>query len=71
MLMLSRCVEALKIEYNVFTMNLIWSHHLERRRESRILRILKYVDREFDIHILAFYVKSLRFDDAKSFHQSI
>ena len=59
-LMLSRCIKILKIEYNIFIMNFIWNHHLTARRESEIQRVLKYVNREFDVRILSNYVRSLK-----------
>lgn len=67
-LMLSRCARALKTEYNVFIMSLVWDHYLERRKESRLQRILKYANREFEVRILLFYVRFMNssiFDEAK------
>ena len=59
LLMLSRCTRALEIDYNVFTMILIWDHHFGNRRESRIHKVLKYANRGFGIRIFPRYAGSL------------
>ena len=57
--MLLRCARTLKSEYNIFNMNLIWNYHLTSRRKSRIEKIFKYVNREFDLRILLSYARFL------------
>lgn len=58
-LMLPRCARAIETGYSVFTMDLIWGHHLGNRRESQEIRIFKYADRGFGLRILPSYAKSL------------
>ncbi|KAL8733561.1 MAG: hypothetical protein Q9166_001969 [cf. Caloplaca sp. 2 TL-2023] len=58
-LMLPRCARAIETGYNVFTMDLIWGHHLGNRRESQEVRVFKYADRGFGMRILPSYVQSL------------
>ncbi|KAL8633782.1 hypothetical protein Q9189_000518 [Teloschistes chrysophthalmus] len=58
-LMLPRCARALESGYSVFTMDLIWGHHLGNRRETQEVRLFKYADRGFGMRILPSYVKSL------------
>ncbi|KAL8777369.1 MAG: hypothetical protein Q9194_002596 [Teloschistes cf. exilis] len=58
-LMLPRCARALESGYSVFTMDLIWGHHLGNRRETQEIRLFKYADRGFGMRILPSYVKSL------------
>ncbi|KAL8932077.1 MAG: hypothetical protein Q9216_006972 [Gyalolechia sp. 2 TL-2023] len=58
-LMLPRCARAIETGYSVFTMDLIWGHHLGNRRETQESRVLKYADRGFGLRILPSYVKSL------------
>lgn len=44
-LMLPRCARAIETGYSVFTMDLIWGHHLGNRRETQESRLFKYTDR--------------------------
>lgn len=62
-LMLPRCARAIETGYSVFTMDLIWGHHLSDRRETQESRIFKYADRGFGLRILPSYAKSLEEDD--------
>ncbi|KAL8953396.1 MAG: hypothetical protein Q9222_000773 [Ikaeria aurantiellina] len=58
-LMLPRCARALETGYSVFTMDLVWGHHLAHRRESQEVRVFKYADRGFGLRILPSYVRTL------------
>lgn len=58
--MLPRCARALETGHTVFTMDLVWGHHLGRRRETRLQRIFKYANRGFGVRILPSYVRSLQ-----------
>ncbi|KAL8724365.1 MAG: hypothetical protein Q9181_006858 [Wetmoreana brouardii] len=58
-LMLPRCARALETGYSVFTMDLIWGHHLGNRRETQVVRVFQYADRGFGLRILPSYVRSL------------
>ncbi|KAL9024300.1 MAG: hypothetical protein Q9196_006616 [Gyalolechia fulgens] len=58
-LMLPRCARAIETGYSVFTMDLIWGHHLGNRRETQEIRVFKYADRGFGLRILPSYVRSL------------
>ncbi|KAL8956496.1 MAG: hypothetical protein Q9183_006291, partial [Haloplaca sp. 2 TL-2023] len=58
-LMLPRCARALETGYSIFTMDLIWGHHLGNRRETQEVRAFKYADRGFGLRILPSYVRSL------------
>ncbi|KAL8692872.1 MAG: hypothetical protein Q9224_003872 [Gallowayella concinna] len=58
-LMLPRCARAIETGYCVFTMDLIWGHHLSRRRETQEIRVFKYADRGFGMRLLPSYVRSL------------
>ncbi|KAL8867203.1 MAG: hypothetical protein Q9174_005813, partial [Haloplaca sp. 1 TL-2023] len=58
-LMLPRCARALETGYSIFTMDLIWGHHLGNRRETQEVRVFKYADRGFGLRILPSYVRSL------------
>lgn len=64
--MLPRCARAIETGYNTFTMELIWGHHLGRRRKTRIERIFKYADRGFGLRILPSFAKSLQSEDLKA-----
>lgn len=61
-LMLPRCARAIETGYSIFTMDLIWGHHLSDHRASQRMRILKYADRGFGIRILPSYARSLEED---------
>ena len=61
-LMLPRFVRALETGSSMFTMDLIWGHHLGHRRASQENRVFKYADRGFGLRILPSYARSLRFD---------
>ena len=61
-LMLPRCARAIETGYSVFTMELVWGHHLGNRRASQENRILKYADRGFGIRFLPSYIRSLEED---------
>ncbi|KAL8800663.1 MAG: hypothetical protein Q9182_005033 [Xanthomendoza sp. 2 TL-2023] len=50
---------AIETGYCVFTMDLIWGHHLSKRRETQEIRVFKYADRGFGIRLLPSYVRSL------------
>ncbi|KAI4166976.1 MAG: hypothetical protein LQ343_007581 [Gyalolechia ehrenbergii] len=58
-LMLPRCARAIETGYSVFTMDLVWGHHLGNRRETQEIRVFKYADRGFGLRILPSYVRSL------------
>ena len=60
--MLPRCARALETGYSVFTMDLIWGHHLGDRRATQDIRVFKYADRGFGLRILPSYAKSLELD---------
>ena len=57
--MLPRCARAIETGYSVFTMELVWGHHLGDRRASQDTRILKYADRGFGVRFLPSYARSL------------
>ena len=61
-LMLPRCARAIETGYSVFTMDLVWGHHLSDRRASQESRIFKYADRGFGLRILPSYGRSLEED---------
>ena len=65
-LMLPRCARAIETGYSVFTMALIWGHHLGERRESRISRIFKYANRGFGLRILPSFARSLEMDNLEA-----
>ena len=58
-LMLPRCARAIETGYSVFTMDLVWGHHLGDRRASQENRVFKYADRGFGLRILPSYARSL------------
>ena len=60
--MLPRCARAIETGYSVFTMDLVWGHHLGDRRASQDGRIFKYADRGFGIRFLPSYARSLEED---------
>ena len=62
-LMLPRCARAIETGYSVFTMDLVWGHHLGDRRSSQEKRIFKYADRGFGLRILPSYCRSLEEDN--------
>lgn len=57
--MLPRCARAIETGYSVFTMDLVWGHHLGDRRASQDNRIFKYADRGFGLRFLPSYARSL------------
>ena len=57
--MLPRCARAIETGYSVFTMDLVWGHHLGDRRASQDSRIFKYADRGFGLRFLPSYARSL------------
>lgn len=61
-LMLPRCARAIETGYSVFTMDLIWGHHLSGRKKTQQSRVFKYADRGFGLRILPSYAKSLEED---------
>ena len=65
-LMLPRCARAIETGYSVFTMDLVWGHHLSERRASQEVRIFKYADRGFGLRILPSYVQSLEMGDLEA-----
>ena len=65
-LMLPRCARAIETGYSVFTMDLVWGHHLGHRRASQELRIFKYADRGFGLRILPSYARSLEEDNLEA-----
>ena len=71
-LMLPRCARAIETGYSVFTMDLVWGHHLSDRRASQDNRVFKYADRGFGMRILPSYCRSLEEDnlEATIFKQS-
>ena len=65
-LMLPRCARAIETGYSVFTMDLVWGHHLGDRRASQENRIFKYADRGFGLRILPSYGRSLEEDNLEA-----
>ena len=65
-LMLPRCARAIETGYSVFTMDLVWGHHLGNRRASQEIRIFKYADRGFGLRILPSYARSLEEDNLEA-----
>ena len=61
-LMLPRFVRALETGYSVFSMDLIWGHHLRDRRATQEARVFKYADRGFGIRFLPSYARSIQED---------
>ena len=61
-LMLPRCARALETGYNIFTMDLIWGHHLGDRRASQETRIFKYASRGYGMRMLPSYIKAIESD---------
>lgn len=57
--MLPRSVRALETGYSVFSMDLVWGHHLRERRATQASRTFKYADRGFGIRFLPSYARSL------------
>jgi len=64
--MLPRCARAIETGYSVFTMDLVWGHHLGDRRASQDSRVFKYADRGFGIRFLPSYARSLEEDQLES-----
>lgn len=62
-LMLPRFARAIETGYSVFTMDLIWGHHLGDRRATQEKRVFKYADRGFGLRILPSYAKALEEDN--------
>ncbi|KAL9632676.1 MAG: hypothetical protein Q9164_005168 [Protoblastenia rupestris] len=58
-LMLPRFVRALETGYSVFTMDLIWGHHLGDRRATQESRVFKYANRGFGLRFLPSYARSI------------
>ena len=65
-LMLPRCARAIETGYSVFTMDLVWGHHLSDRRASQDNRVFKYADRGFGMRILPSYCRSLEEDNLEA-----
>lgn len=65
-LMLPRCARAIETGYSVFTMDLVWGHHLGDRRASQENRIFKYADRGFGLRILPSYGRSVEEDNLEA-----
>lgn len=65
-LMLPRCARAIETGYSVFTMDLVWGHHLSHRRASQDSRIFKYADRGFGLRILPSYARSIEEDNLEA-----
>ena len=61
-LMLPRCARAVETGYSVFTMDLIWGHHLGDRRATQEARVFKYANRGFGLRILPTYIRALEDD---------
>ena len=64
--MLPRCARAIETGYSVFTMDLVWGHHLGDRRASQDSRIFKYADRGFGIRLLPSYARSIEEEKLES-----
>ncbi|KAL6719081.1 hypothetical protein ACLMJK_003316 [Lecanora helva] len=60
--MLPRCARSIETGYSVFTMDLVWGHHLGDRRASQDSRIFKYADRGFGLRFLPSYARALEED---------
>lgn len=65
-MMLPRCARAIETGYSVFTMDLVWGHHLGDRRASQEIRLFKYADRGFGLRILPSYGRSLEEDNLEA-----
>ena len=65
-LMLPRCARAIETGYSLFTMDLVWGHHVGDRRATQDSRVFKYADRGFGIRFLPSYARSLEEDDLES-----
>ena len=65
-LMLPRCARAIETGYSVFTMDLVWGHHLGGRRASQEIRVFKYAERGFGLRILPSYCRSLEEDNLEA-----
>lgn len=65
-LMLPRCARAIETGYSVFTMDMVWGHHLGNRRASQHSRIFKYAERGFGVRFLPTYARSLEEDTLES-----
>lgn len=65
-LMLPRCARAIETGYSVFSMDLVWGHHLGDRRASQDVRVFKYAQRGFGIRFLPSYARSLEKDNLES-----
>lgn len=70
--MLPRCARAIETGYSIFTMDLVWGHHLGDRRATQESRVFKYADRGFGIRFLPSYARSLEEDglEAATFQHS-
>ena len=64
--MLPRCARAIETGYSVFTMDLVWGHHLRDRSASQESRIFKYAFRGFGIRFLPSYARALEDDKLES-----
>ena len=62
-LMLPRFARAMETGYSVFTMDLVWGHHLGNRRATQEKRVFKYADRGFGLRFLPSYARSLEEDN--------
>ena len=70
--MLPRCARAIETGYSVFTMELVYDHHLGNRQASQESRLFKYAERGFGLRILPSYAKSLEgsLEEFANTHQS-
>ena len=65
-MMLPRCARAIETGYSVFTMDLVWGHHLGDRKASQEIRLFKYADRGFGLRLLPSYARSLEEDNLEA-----
>ena len=64
--MLPRCARAIETGYSIFTMDLVWGHHLGNRRATQDTRVFKYAERGFGIRILPSYARSIEEESLES-----
>ena len=70
-LMLPRFARAIETGYSIFTMDLVWGHHLENRRATQEKRVFKYADRGFGLRVLPSYAMSLEEDNLEKAVENI
>lgn len=69
--MLPRFARAIETGYSIFTMDLVWGHHLGNRRATQEKRVFKYADRGFGLRILPSYAMSVEEDSLEKTIENI